>query len=97
MLKRIYILLLAVLTVVMVTGCSKDDSQKVSSELQKEEQNEEKMDVKELIFEHLGDGYGWEVPFSHTVRMPLPVIVRAEDHSWFCFSSADLTLSLIHI
>lgn len=94
MLKRIYILLLAVLTVVMVPGCSKDDSEKVSSELQKEEQNEEKMDVKELIFEHLGDGYGWEVPFSHTTRMPLPVIVRAEDHSWFCFSSADLTKSI---
>lgn len=94
MLKRIYILLLAVLTVVMVPGCSKDDSEKVSSELQKEEQNEEKMDVKELIFEHLGDGYGWEVPFSHTVRMPLPVIVRAEDHSWFCFSSAGLTRSV---
>lgn len=51
----------------------------------------EELDVKGIIFEHLGDGYGWEVPFSHTHRMPLPVIVRAEDHSWFCFSSGDLT------
>lgn len=49
------------------------------------------MDVKEIIFEHLGDGYGWEVPFSHTRRIPLPVIVRSEDHKWFAFSSADLT------
>lgn len=48
-------------------------------------------DVKEIIFEHLGDGYGWEVPFAHVYRIPLPVIVRAEDGSWFCFSSADLT------
>ena len=55
----------------------------------KEEQAE--LDVKEIIFEHLGDGYGWEVPFSHTKRIPLPVIVRAQDGKWFTFSSADLT------
>lgn len=52
---------------------------------------EEKLDVKEVIFHHLGDGYGWEVPFSHVYRIPLPVIVRAEDGKWFCFSSAKLT------
>lgn len=51
----------------------------------------ESLDVKGIIFEHLGDGYGWEVPFSHTDRIPLPVIVRSEDHKWFCFSSAGLT------
>lgn len=51
----------------------------------------EQLDVKTIMFEHLGDGYGWEVPFSHSSRIPLPVIVRAEDHSWHCFSSADLT------
>lgn len=49
------------------------------------------MDVKEIIFEHLGDGYGWEVPFAHVYRIPLPVIVKAEDGKWFCFSSGDLT------
>ena len=53
--------------------------------------HEESLDVKEIIFEHLGDGYGWEVPFAHVYRIPLPVIVRAEDGKWFCFSSADLT------
>ncbi len=49
------------------------------------------LDVKEIIFEHLGDGYGWEVPFSHNHRIPLPVIVKAEDGKWFCFSSGSLT------
>ncbi len=49
------------------------------------------INVKEILFHHLGDGYGWEVPFSHTYRIPLPVIVRAEDGSWHCFSSARLT------
>lgn len=49
------------------------------------------IDVKEIIFHHLGDGYGWEVPFSHVYRIPLPVIVRAEDGAWFCFSSDKLS------
>lgn len=49
------------------------------------------LDVKEIIFHHLGDGYGWEVPFSHVYRIPLPVIVKAEDGKWFCFSSGNLT------
>ena len=56
-----------------------------------EKEGEKEMDVKEIIFEHLGDGYGWEVPFSHTKRMPLPVIVKAQDGTWFTFSSADIT------
>lgn len=53
--------------------------------------SESDLDVKEIIFEHLGDGYGWEIPFSHVNRIPLPVIVKAEDGKWFCFSSGDLT------
>lgn len=45
------------------------------------------IDPKELIFDHLGDGYGWEVPFNHHVRMPLPIIVKASD-GFHVFSSA---------
>lgn len=55
------------------------------------EEASEQLDVKEIIFHHLGDGYGWEVPFAHIYRIPLPVIVRAEDGEWFCFSSSKLT------
>ena len=54
-------------------------------------EEEEGVNVKEIIFHHLGDGYGWEVPFSHVYRIPLPVIVKAEDGKWICFSSARLT------
>lgn len=50
-----------------------------------------KVDLKGIIFHHLGDGYGWEVPFSHTHRIPLPVIVVAEDGTLHCFSSGRLT------
>lgn len=55
------------------------------------EEEKKDMDVKEIIFEHLGDGYGWEAPFVHEYRIPLPVIVRAQDGSWHSFSSARLT------
>lgn len=55
------------------------------------EEAEKGLDVKEIIFEHLGDGYGWEAPFNHNARIPLPVILRAKDHKWFCFSSSELT------
>ncbi len=45
---------------------------------------------QEIIFEHLGDSYGWEVPFSHSKRIPLPVIVRAQDGTWHAFMSSNL-------
>lgn len=54
------------------------------------EKEDEGVDVKEVMFHHLGDAYGWEVPFSHVYRLPLPVIVRSEDGKWFCFSSSRL-------
>ena len=47
-------------------------------------------DPKEVIFEHLCDAYGWEVPFDHHHRIPLPVIVVAADGSWHCFSSSHI-------
>lgn len=53
-------------------------------------QEKEDLDVKEIIFHHLGDGYGWEVPFTHNLRIPLPVIVRAQDGSWHAFMSSEL-------
>lgn len=48
------------------------------------------LDPKEIIFEHLGDGYGWEVPFDHHHRIPLPVIVFGTD-GFHCFSSSRVT------
>lgn len=49
---------------------------------------DEKFSPKEIIFDHLGDGYGWEVPFDHHHRIPLPVMVWADDGTFHCFSSA---------
>ena len=49
------------------------------------------VNVKEVIFHHLEDGYGWEVPFSHVYRIALPVIVRTQDGKWVSFSSSRLS------
>ncbi len=51
---------------------------------------QKKINPKEIIFEHLGDGYGWEVPFDHHHRIPLPIIVFGTD-GLHCFSSARVT------
>lgn len=47
------------------------------------------IDPKEIIFDHLGDGYGWEVPFNHHKRIPLPVILFGSD-GFHCFSSSRI-------
>lgn len=61
----------------------------------REEAAEEKPDLKEIIFEHLGDGYGWEVPFNHHKRIPLPVIVWGSD-GLHVFSSSRLEHGATH-
>lgn len=50
----------------------------------------EKIDPKEIIFEHLGDRYGWEVPFTHDLYIPLPIILRGDNGEWHFFSSRRL-------
>ena len=42
---------------------------------------ESKINPKDIIFDHLLDGYGWEVPFDHHHRIPLPVMCFASDGS----------------
>ncbi len=50
----------------------------------------EGVDAQGIIFDHLGDGYGWEVPFNHHKRIPLPVIVWGSD-GLHVFSSSRVT------
>lgn len=54
-----------------------------------EKADEGDFNPKEIIFEHLGDRYGWEVPFNHHKSIPLPIIVFASD-GVHVFSSARL-------
>ena len=50
-----------------------------------------KINPKEIIFEHLGDTYGWEVPFSHTMKIPPPIIAFDNNNSLHCFMSSNVT------
>lgn len=101
--RLLHNLLTLVILTVMLGGMTADAAAALSSErhllTEREKQDAAReaaeesadLDVKKIIFHHLGDGYGWEVPFSHVYRIPLPVIVRAQDGKWFCFSSSKLT------
>ena len=51
------------------------------------EEQQKTFNPKEIIFEHLGDEYGWSIL---NVTLPLPVIVRADNGSWYLFSSDKL-------
>jgi F-type H+-transporting ATPase subunit a len=54
--------------------------------------NEEKpeLNVRDLILEHVSDGYDWHITtVGHThISIPLPVIVKGKESGWHVFSSA---------
>lgn len=87
--------LLFVLTFPLASIASEPKETSLEQKEEAAKQEEKDLDVKEVIFHHLGDGYGWEVPFAHVYRIPLPVIVRAEDGTWHAFSSSKLTEIII--
>ena len=82
--KIINILLAAFLAIAVATPAYADA---ITDATHKEEKA---LNPKEIIFEHLGDGYGWEVPFNHHKRIPLPVIVKVKDGGFHCFMSSHL-------
>ena len=53
----------------------------------------EDTDVKEIVFEHLGDSYEWHITtWGEThVTIPLPVIVRSRTGHWDVFLSSRLS------
>lgn len=53
----------------------------------KAEETEEPFNPQKVIFEHLGDEYGWKIG---NFSIPLPVIVRSESGEWHLFSSSRL-------
>ncbi|MGN0212330.1 MAG: F0F1 ATP synthase subunit A [Muribaculaceae bacterium] len=78
--KKILTILLAVVLSAVTFNASATDNGGESG----------KIDTKAIIFEHLGDRYGWEVPFCHSLSIPLPVIVRDYEGGWHLFSSSRL-------
>ncbi|GHV01501.1 ATP synthase subunit a [Bacteroidia bacterium] len=52
----------------------------------------EKLNVRDIVMDHLGDSYGWHITtVGHRhITIPLPVIVLGSDHRWHLFSSSHL-------
>lgn len=92
--KRIFTaIVLGLAALLMPVGVSasimgNDTGNETGKEATQEAEKEES--VKDIIFEHLGDAYGWEYPFNHHKRIPLPVIVWGSD-GLHVFSSARVT------
>ncbi|MCM1066515.1 MAG: F0F1 ATP synthase subunit A [Muribaculaceae bacterium] len=87
---RIKIFTICLLALLAATVCAKaETAPAIAAAEAAADSAEKKINPKEIIFEHLLDGYGWEVPFDHHHRIPLPVIVYASD-GWHCFSSGRL-------
>jgi F-type H+-transporting ATPase subunit a len=49
---------------------------------------EEKFDIGSMIMHHISDEHGWE--FTHSVKLPLPVILYTADRGLELFSSSKL-------
>lgn len=49
------------------------------------------LDVRQLILDHVGDGYDWHIATfgSRDLSIPLPVIVKGEASGWHLFSSSE--------
>lgn len=54
--------------------------------------NEEKLDVKEIIFDHICDSYEWHITSygNHHISIPLPVILYSQESGWHIFLSSRL-------
>lgn len=52
----------------------------------------ETIDVKSIVFEHIGDAYEWHIAeIGHTsIHIPLPVIVYSKSTGWHVFMSSAL-------
>ena len=57
-----------------------------------EGQEAEPVDVKDIVFEHIGDAYEWHITnFGEThVTIPLPIIVHSSTTGWHVFMSSRL-------
>lgn len=56
------------------------------------EQKENTVDVKEIVFGHIGDAYEWHITTwgkTH-VTIPLPIIVYSSQTGWHAFLSSRL-------
>ena len=94
-LLRHTILLWVALTVGVLSGWGMSTVEPTNDTLVEEspaEQEEAKLDVVGLIFEHIGDSYSWHITTinGHHIEIPLLCIVRSQEGRWYAFSSAKV-------
>lgn len=58
-----------------------------------ETEQAEEVDVKEIIFDHIGDAYEWHITAwnGHHISIPLPVILYSDLSGWHLFPSSRLS------
>ena len=70
----------------------------LASEPVQTEKPKEKLDVKELILEHLADSYTWHITKigNSEISIPLPVIVYSKITGWHVFLSSAFNENPVH-
>ena len=65
---------------------------KMQDEMTSKEEKENTVDVKEIVFGHIGDSYEWHIlTYGDThVSVPLPIIVYSSNTGWHAFLSSNL-------
>ena len=94
-LLRHTLLLWVALAIGVLSGWSMptvEPTDNVTTEESPAEQEEAKLDVVGLIFEHNGDSYSWHITTigDHHIEIPLLCIVRSQEGRWYAFSSAKV-------
>ena len=69
-------------------------SQQTQDEITPKEEQENTVDVKEIVFGHIGDSYEWHITtWGNThITIPLPIIVYSSTTGWHTFLSSPLIL-----
>lgn len=67
-------------------------SQQTQDEITPKEEQENTVDVKEIVFGHIGDSYEWHITtWGNThITIPLPIIVYSSTTGWHTFLSSRL-------
>ena len=67
-------------------------AQQTQDEITPKEEQENTVDVKEIVFGHIGDSYEWHITtWGNThITIPLPIIVYSSTTGWHTFLSSRL-------
>lgn len=90
MLKKINLLLFILCVSFLVSNANAIGT--TDDALMKENVEEEELNIKELILDHLADTYEWHILTwnDNSITIPLPIILRSKTKGWSVFLSSKL-------